>query len=142
MVAKPRLVPLLAVGLDDLAAWQQALAASDAVYALTRAFPKEETYGLTSQMRRSIVSVASNIAEGEGRLTKGERRQALSNARGSLYEVRTQLVIAGRQGYCQTQSLAKQLMKLQRTLDGYIAFVRGGTPKRKTAEPAQPAQPT
>jgi four helix bundle protein len=64
------------------------------VYRLTREFPREEIYGLTSQMRRSAVSVPSNIAEGQGRLSPGEFRQFLSIARGSLCELQTQLEIA------------------------------------------------
>jgi four helix bundle protein len=65
-----------------------------AVYRLTREFPREEIYGLTSQMRRSAVSVPSNIAEGQGRLNPGEFRQFLAIARGSLCELQTQLEIA------------------------------------------------
>jgi four helix bundle protein len=65
-----------------------------AVYRLTRDFPREEMYGLTSQARRSVVSVSSNIAEGQGRLTPGEFRQFLGIARGSNFELQTQLEIA------------------------------------------------
>jgi four helix bundle protein len=64
------------------------------VYELTRTFPKDELYGLTSQLRRASVSVASNIAEGRGRITEGEFRQFLSIAQGSTYEVQTQLLVA------------------------------------------------
>lgn len=66
------------------------------IYALTRTFPNEELYGLTSQLRRASVSVASNIAEGRGRGTEGEFRQFLSIAQGSIYEVQTQLLVAKR----------------------------------------------
>jgi len=65
-----------------------------AVYRLTQGFPREEMYGLTSQMRRSAVSVPSNIAEGQGRLNPGEFRQFLGIVRGSLCELQTQLEIA------------------------------------------------
>jgi four helix bundle protein len=65
-----------------------------AVYRATRDFPREELYGLTSQIRRSSVSVPSNIAEGQGRLSAGEARQFLGIARGSNFEVQTQLEIA------------------------------------------------
>jgi four helix bundle protein len=61
---------------------------------LTQKFPREETYGLTSQIRRSAVSVPSNIAEGHGRLNTGEYRQFLGIARGSNFELQTQLEIA------------------------------------------------
>jgi len=64
------------------------------IYRLTSGFPKEEMYGLTSQLRRSAVSVPSNIAEGQGRLSSGEFRQFLSVARGSNFELQTQLQIA------------------------------------------------
>jgi len=64
------------------------------VYSLTKAFPKDELYGLTSQLRRASVSVASNIAEGRGRMTDGEFRQFLGIAQGSTYEVQTQLLVA------------------------------------------------
>ena len=63
---------------------------------LTRSFPQEELYGLTSQVRRAAVSVASNIAEGRGRITQGEFRQFLGLAQGSNHEVQTQLLAARR----------------------------------------------
>jgi four helix bundle protein len=63
---------------------------------LTQKFPKEETYGLISQLRRASVSVASNIAEGRGRLNTGEFRQFLGVALGSIFEVKTQLIVARR----------------------------------------------
>lgn len=66
------------------------------VYDLTRTFPKEEIYGLTSQLRRASVSIASNIAEGRGRGSDGEFRQFLNIAQGSTYEVQTQLLVARR----------------------------------------------
>ena len=69
---------------------------SECIYRLTKAFPKEELYGLTSQMRRASISVASNIAEGRGRATTGEFRQFLCIAQGSMYEVHTQLLMAKR----------------------------------------------
>jgi len=64
------------------------------IYRLTRDFPREELYGLTSQARRSVVSISSNIAEGQGRLSIGEFRQFLGIARGSNFELQTQLEIA------------------------------------------------
>jgi len=66
------------------------------VYSLSRTFPKDELYGLTSQLRRASISVASNIAEGRGRMTDGEFRQFLGMAQGSTYEVQTQLQVARR----------------------------------------------
>ena len=78
----------------DLIVWQRAIQLTVGIYTLTRSFPKDELYGLTSQMRRASVSVASNIAEGYGRATKGKYIQFLGNARGSCSELETQLVIA------------------------------------------------
>jgi four helix bundle protein len=79
----------------DLIVWQKAIGTVTEVYRSTHSFPREETYGLTSQLRRSAVSVASNIAEGQGRLSRKEFRQFLGQARGSLIEMETQIVIAG-----------------------------------------------
>jgi len=84
----------MAQAFQDLTVWQRAMEMTVCVYALTRAFPKDELYGLTSQLRRASVSVASNIAEGRGRITEGEFRQFLSIAQGSTYEVQTQLLVA------------------------------------------------
>jgi four helix bundle protein len=79
----------------DLVVWQRAVELSLAVYKLTSSFPESERFGLTNQLRRASVSIASNIAEGYGRTTSGEYRQFLGHARGSNFELQTQLVIAG-----------------------------------------------
>lgn len=79
---------------QDLIAWQKAKTFASEIYRATEVFPKSEIYGLTSQLRRAEVSVASNIAEGQGRLMKGEFRHFLGQARGSLLEVETQLSIS------------------------------------------------
>ena len=78
----------------DLIVWQRAMQLAVSIYRLTRDFPREEIYGLTSQARRSVVSISSNISEGQGRLTRGEFRQFLGIARGSTFELQTQLEIA------------------------------------------------
>ena len=78
----------------ELFVWQKAKLLAVQVYKATEHFPKAETYGLTSQIRRAAVSVASNIAEGQGRLTTGEFRHFLGQARGSLLEMETQMAIA------------------------------------------------
>jgi four helix bundle protein len=82
----------------DLVVWQRAIQLTVAVYKLTSSFPDSERFGLTNQLRRASVSVASNIAEGYGRSTKGEYFQFLGHARGSKCEVETQLVISGALG--------------------------------------------
>jgi len=78
----------------DLVVWQRAIHLSLATYKLTSSFPDSERFGLTNQLRRASVSVASNIAEGYGRSSRGEYLQFLGHARGSNFEVQTQLVIA------------------------------------------------
>jgi four helix bundle protein len=83
----------------DLIAWQKAMDLVTSVYAATTQFPPDERFGLMSQVRRAAVSVPSNIAEGQGRRTRGEFVQFLSVAHGSLREVETQLQIAMRLGY-------------------------------------------
>lgn len=82
----------------DLLAWQKAMELARMVYALTEDFPKSEIFGLRMQMRRSAVSVASNNAEGHGRLTDAQLRNSLGMARGSLYELQTQMELAGDMG--------------------------------------------
>jgi four helix bundle protein len=78
----------------DLLVWQRSLQLAAAVYELTKSFPREEIYGITAQIRRSAVSVPSNIAEGQGRMSVGEFKQFLGVARGSNYEIQTQLELA------------------------------------------------
>jgi four helix bundle protein len=79
----------------DLLVWQKAMELARAVYRDTEALPKAELFGLQSQMRRAAVSIPSNIAEGHGRLNDGHFRQFLANSRGSLFELQTQLELAG-----------------------------------------------
>src|SRR5215469_5048435 len=83
-----------AASFRELVVWQRSIQLATSIYRLTSAFPKEEMYGLTSQIRRSAVSEPSNIAEGQGRLSSGEFRQFLGVARGSNFELQTQLEIA------------------------------------------------
>jgi four helix bundle protein len=73
----------------DLIAWQKAMSLVKSVYVITKNFPKEEQYGLTSQLRRAVVSIPTNIAEGQGRKTTGEFKQFLGIANGSLAETET-----------------------------------------------------
>jgi four helix bundle protein len=78
----------------DLIVWQRSMQLCVAVYELTRTFPREEIYGLTSQMRRACVSISSNIAEGHGRGSVPQLLHFLSIARGSTFEVQAQLLLA------------------------------------------------
>jgi four helix bundle protein len=91
----------------NLAVWQRAIELTVAVYKLTAMFPDSERFGLVNQLRRASVSVASNIAEGYGRSTKGEYVLFLGHARGSNSEVETQIVIAKALGFGSTEMLTK-----------------------------------
>jgi four helix bundle protein len=83
----------------SLTVWQLAMDLAEEVYRLSRQFPREEQFGLTSQIRRAAVSIPSNIAEGHGRGADAEFRQFLVIARGSLREVETQVALATRLGF-------------------------------------------
>jgi four helix bundle protein len=102
----------------DLTVWQRSIQLAVSVYGFTSAFPKEETYGLTSQMRRATVSIASNIAEGHGRLNTKEYRQFLGIAKGSNFELQTQIEIARALGFGdsslanKTESLSHEVGKM------------------------------
>ena len=102
----------------DLKVWQRAIELSLSLYRLTAGFPKEERFGLASQLQRAGVSIPSNIAEGYGRGTRKDYKQFLSIARGSTLEVQTQLIIANELGHCnldalnQAQSLSEEVSKM------------------------------
>ncbi|OWV62480.1 four helix bundle protein [Rhizobium sp. N122] len=93
----------------DLKVWQFAIELSVVCYEVTRTFPREEIYGMTSQIRRSSTSVAANIAEGYGRENRGSFAQFLKIAQGSLKELETHLIIAGRIGFLQASALDEML---------------------------------
>lgn len=84
----------------DLRVWQKAMDLAAACYQATRRFPKEELYGMTSQIRRASVSVAANIAEGHGRNNRGDYIQFLRIAQGSLKELETHLLLSQRLSMC------------------------------------------
>lgn len=83
----------------DLKSWQKAFELALSIYPATRSFPKDEIYGLSGQLRRAAVSVVSNIAEGKGRSSDKDLLHFLGNARGSLFELETQLDLAERLSY-------------------------------------------
>jgi four helix bundle protein len=83
----------------DLKSWQKAFDLALSIYRVSRSFPREETYGLTSQLRRAAVSVVSNIAEGKGRSSDKDLLRFLATARGSLFEVETQIALAEKPSY-------------------------------------------
>jgi four helix bundle protein len=112
-------------GHRDLAAWQKAMALVTEIYRVTREFPKEELYGLVSQLRRAAVSVPSNIAEGYGRNSRNELHQFVGHARGSLAEVETQIEIAKELGYLSgvtAEGLLARISEVGRVLTGLRAW--------------------
>jgi four helix bundle protein len=90
------------------------------VYEITKGFPKEEMYGLTSQIRRSAVSVPSNIAEGYGRNSKGDYLRFLQMAVGSLYEIQTQLEISVNLGYL-SESIFSEIYERSREIERMLS---------------------
>lgn len=107
----------------DLLVWQKAITWVERVYAITREWPSEEKYGLTSQVRRSAMSVPSNVAEGCARRSSGDFVRFLSIARGSLAEAETQLIIAERLGYigqAELGTLLEDAAEISRMLAGLI----------------------
>lgn len=118
-------------GFEDLFVWQKSMSLVTNVYSLTRSFPSDERFGLTSQMRRAAVSIPSNIAEGHARHTTKEYVLFVSHAEGSTAELQTQLRIAIDLGYCvpevagvvfdQIAEIRKMLNALRRELNARIA---------------------
>jgi len=111
----------------DLLVWQKAMDLVTEVYRATGAFPEGEKFGLVTQLRRTAVSIPSNIAEGQGRMSVGEFKQFLGNARGSLYEVGTQVLIAGNLGFlseAQIQHLQGLVDEVGHLLNGLIRSLR------------------
>ncbi|MGA2636105.1 MAG: four helix bundle protein [Terracidiphilus sp.] len=110
----------------ELIVWQKAMSLARQAYTLTRGLPKSEAYGLLTQVRRAAVSVPSNIAEGHGRLTDSQFRHFLGNARGSLYEMQTQVELAGGLGYIE-EKLVEELMvqggEVARLINGLVSVL-------------------
>jgi four helix bundle protein len=107
----------------DLLVWQRSMGLVRSVYRCTDSFPKSEMSGLRSQLRRAAVSVPSNIAEGHGRLSDALFRTFLAQARGSLYEVQTQLMVSEDLGYIQHDLCAPLLSEsdeIARMLNGLL----------------------
>ena len=95
----------------DLIVWQKAIKMVLLVYKATKSFPKDELYGLTSQLRRAAVSVPSNISEGQARRSSREFRRFLTIAKGSMAEIETQLIIAEKLNFLQ-ESHTKEIMTI------------------------------
>lgn len=113
----------------DLKCWQKAFQLTVAVYAATRGFPKDELFALTSQLRRAAVSVMSNIAEGKGRLSDRDSVRFFGNARGSLFEIESQIDIAERLRYIsavEARAIRSQTSEVGKLLNGLIRSFTSG----------------
>jgi four helix bundle protein len=107
----------------ELVVWQKGVALVTDVYRLTANFPRQEVYGLTGQIRRAAASIPANIAEGQGRSTRGEFKQFLGHARGSLYELETHLLVAHNLGYLpasESSCLIAHIHEVGRLLNGLL----------------------
>ena len=107
----------------DLIVWQRAIELVTQIYRFTASFPDSERYGLTAQIRRAAVSVPSNVAEGQGRMSKGEFKQFLGHARGSLLEVETQITISRNLGFAtthQSEELLNRTAEVGKMLNGLV----------------------
>ena len=118
----------------DLIVWQKAMALVTNVYRATDAFPAREQYGLTNQLCRAAVAIPSDIAEGKGRISKKEYVQMLARARGSSYEVQTQLEVGFNLNYLDGpafDALIAQAAEVGRLLNGLISKIQQqiGSPK-------------
>ncbi len=109
----------------ELTVWQVSMDAVDDIYALTKAFPGNELYGLASQLNRAVVSIPSNIAEGWGRMNTKDYIRHLLIAKGSLFEVETQLEIAVRQGFITRQTIKPVWSRLQQCSKMLVKLISG-----------------
>ncbi len=117
----------------DLITWQKAIALAEYAYELTEVFPKREMYGLARQVRNAAVSVPANIAEGHGRITRGEWQQFLGIARGSLLEVETELILAERFKYIDQSQLKIALSRsaeVGRLINGLLRSSGSRAPRK------------
>jgi four helix bundle protein len=111
----------------DLLIWQKSMNLVTEIYKATSAFPREEIYGITSQIRRSSVSIPSNIAEGYGRNSTGDYKRFLHISLGSLYELQTQIEISNRLSYIDVDSYTKlgsASNELERMMNSLISKIK------------------
>jgi four helix bundle protein len=108
----------------DLEVWKKSMDLAAQVYSLTARFPREELYGLTSQIRRSVVSIPSNIAEGAARHSRKEFIQFLHIASGSVAEVETQLLWAIRMGFISSDSIISHVEEVRKLLLGLLRSLK------------------
>ncbi len=108
----------------DLNVWKEAMGLAKEIYSLTTDFPREEIYGLVSQMRRAAVSIPSNIAEGAARGSHKDFIRFLYFALGSLAELETQLLLSVELGYMNNNEMSGRINEIRRMLIGLIKSLR------------------
>jgi four helix bundle protein len=121
----------------DLLVWQKGIDFVDHVYSATATFPKNEVFGLASQMRRAAVSVASNIAEGSARHSRRDFRRFLRQSRGSIAEIETQVIISARRKYVsprEERQLLSESAEVDRMLSGLISSLEKDIAVEETLE--------
>jgi four helix bundle protein len=135
-------------GFRDLVAFKRGMEVVVAIYSVTEAFPKREMYGLVAQLRRAAIGIISHIGEGDGRITYGERRQFLSQSRGSLCEVEAQILAAHELnflGEAEMLHITKLIHGTGRAITGLIRWVQQkelAAAKPRTRATANPGQRT
>jgi four helix bundle protein len=121
---------------QDLRVWQQSMILAEWMYSITKRFPDDERFGMVSQMRRAAVSVASNIAEGKGHRSDKEFLHFLFHARGSLYELQTQVLLANKIKYVTDEQLKEAMDNITgvaSSLTGLINSLSGDSGHRPSA---------
>ena len=108
----------------DLLVWQKSMELVTNVYVATRSFPKDEIFGIVSQMRRAAISIPSNISEGYGRLYEKETVKFLSNALGSATELETQMIISKNLSFLPVEEAAVLIMNIQEIIRMLSALIK------------------
>ena len=109
---------------QDLVVWRKAHQFVLSMYRFSESFPKNEMYGLTSQLRRSAVSIPANIAEGFKKKTRPDKARFMNIAQGSLEETRYYLILAKDLGYGDKPEMMKQLQEVSKLLEGYLSSIK------------------
>lgn len=109
----------------DLDVWKESMSLVEEVYKLTESFPKNEIFGLTSQMRRAATSIPSNIAEGAARNSDKEFIQFLHVSLGSLAELETQLLLSRKLGFLKNEQLDGRVERIRKMLLGLVKYLKG-----------------
>jgi four helix bundle protein len=116
----------------ELVIWQRGMLIARHIYQVSKSFPKDELYGLTSQIRRAAISIPSNIAEGHGRTTDKSFAQFVAQARGSLYEAQTQAQLAADLGYVAVgdwRTLDAEIEELTRMMNAFLRVLNKEGPE-------------